>query len=159
MIVAHGKNLEIGLNNQMLWHIKEDFQHFKKTTLGHHLIMGRKTFDSIGKALPGRKTIVLTRSANFSHADILVASSIEQALEMAKSNGETEVFIAGGANIYKQFLPLAHKLYISYVDFEGEADTYFPAIDEEPFNESYKKDYPVVSGKSPKWQLKILDRA
>lgn len=158
MIVAYGKNNEIGLNNKMLWHISEDFKHFKKTTLGHHLIMGRKTFDSIGKALPGRKTIVLTRNENFSHPDIEVAKTIDDALALARNNGESEVFIAGGANIYEQFLPLARKLYLSHVDYSGEADTFFPKIDFKKWKQLSHIPYDEVKGKAPKWELNILER-
>jgi dihydrofolate reductase len=133
LIVAYGKNREIGKDNQLLWHISEDLKNFKRLTVGHTLIMGRKTFESIGRALPKRQTVVLTRNHEFSALDILTAHSVEQAIELAKQSSkfnQDELFIAGGGEIYRLFLPLATKLYLSSVDMEVEgADTYFPEID------------------------------
>ena len=133
LIVAYGKNREIGKDNQLLWHIAEDLKNFKRLTVGHTLIMGRKTFESIGRALPKRQTIVLTRNHQFSAPDVLTAHSVEQALELAKQSSEfnqEELFVAGGGEIYRLFLPLSNKLYLSAVDMEVEkADTYFPEVE------------------------------
>jgi dihydrofolate reductase len=127
LIAAIGKNRELGLNNKLLWHLPEDFKIFKKETMGHTLLMGRKTFESIGKPLPGRTTIVLTRDRAFSHQGVSVAHSPEEALSLVKQ--DEELFVCGGAEIYKLFLSRADRLYLSYVDFSGEADAFFPEFE------------------------------
>jgi dihydrofolate reductase len=104
LVVAVAKNRAIGLNNQLPWHLPEDLQHFKKTTLGHTLIMGRKTFDSIGKPLPGRRIIVLTKNRAWQHEGCETASDLTQALNLAKSTPERQAFIVGGAAVYEQAL-------------------------------------------------------
>ena len=112
IIAAIGKNGELGFQGKIPWHIPADFKHFKETTLGHHLIMGRKTFESIGKPLPGRKTIVLTRGHKKIEG-VDCVSAVSKALEICAQRGEDEVFIAGGGEIYNLFLPHAQRLYIS----------------------------------------------
>ena len=155
IIAAIGKNGELGFQGKIPWHIPADFKHFKETTLGHHLIMGRKTFESIGKPLPGRKTIVLTRS-NKKIEGVDCVSAVSKALAICAQRGEDEVFIAGGGEIYNLFLPHAQRLYISEVDFEGEADTVFPEINMEHWHElSVEKFDPTE--KTPGWCLKIYD--
>lgn len=128
IIVVIGKNREIGCNNKLLWHIPEDLKRFKQITTGHPIVMGRLTYESIGKPLPNRTNIVIARKEeNFSSPGIEVANSIEDALELAKkSPGGEEIFICGGGSIYKQTIGLADKLYLTVVDDEPEADTYFP---------------------------------
>ncbi|MBF0207926.1 MAG: dihydrofolate reductase [Oligoflexia bacterium] len=129
MIVAHGKNRELGKNGKMPWHVPEDLRRFRKLTLGHCLLMGRKTFESIGKPLPGRKTIVLTSGdgiASAPHLSLFVVNSLMDGIELAKKMGESELFIAGGGEVYAQAYPLAEKLYLSEIDYSGDADTFFP---------------------------------
>ncbi len=127
MIVARGKNNEIGKDNDLLWHLSADLKFFKATTMGKSIIMGRKTFQSLPKALPGRKNIVISSDKNFEAPGAVVVTSPEAAL--AESETE-EVFIIGGASIYKAFFPLADKLYITEVDFSApDADVYFPEAD------------------------------
>lgn len=153
LIAAIGKNGELGLEGQIPWHIPADFKHFKQTTLGHHLVMGRKTFESIGKPLPGRKTIVLTRGRlKIDGVDVVDAPS--KALELCAQRGEDEVFIAGGGEIYKQFMPHAQRLYISHVDFTGEADAYFPTIDPSIWKVSSEESFKSENN-NPAWNLKI----
>ena len=125
-IVACGNNLEIGFNNSLLWHIPSDFKNFKKITSGHHLVMGRKTFESIGKPLPNRTTIVLSRKKLDLPEGVLLANSPEAAIEIAKKRGEDELFICGGESIYKIFLEKSYYLYISKVNYSGVADAFFP---------------------------------
>ena len=125
-IVATGLNLEIGLNNTMPWHLPADLRFFKQTTMGHPVIMGRKTYESIGKALPGRKNIVLSRSANFAPTDALVAQSPAEAIELLQH--EAKVFVIGGASIYANWLPLCHELWHTQVQATFTADKYFPEI-------------------------------
>ena len=126
MIWAMGKNNALGCRNRMPWYLPADFAHFKKVTLGKPVIMGRKTYESIGKPLPGRKNIIITRDMDFRPEGCIAVNSIDGAKAYA---AEGEVFIIGGAEIYRAFLPLAHKLYITEIDQAFEADTYFPEID------------------------------
>lgn len=127
MIVAKGINNEIGKNNDLLWHLPSDLKFFKAVTMGKSIIMGRKTFQSLPKALPGRKNIVISSDENFPAQGAVVVASTEKAL----SESETEeVFIIGGESIYRAFFPLAQKLYITEVEFEDkDADVFFPEID------------------------------
>ncbi|MBT3586526.1 MAG: dihydrofolate reductase [Halobacteriovoraceae bacterium] len=157
LIVAMGNNREIGKDNSLLWHIKEDFKNFKKVTMGHHMVMGRKTFESIGKALPGRTTIILTRDKSYEQADCLVAHSKEEAIVLASQRGESELFICGGREIYELFMPLADKLYLSKVDFEGEADTYFPKFEESPWNMLEERIY-CKNELAPAWRYQVLTK-
>ena len=127
MIVAIGSNNEIGKNNDLLWYLPSDLKFFKATTMGRSIIMGRKTFQSLPKALPGRKNIVISSDSNFNAPGAVVVTDIEAALKESETE---EVFIIGGASIYKAYFPVADKLYITEVEFEDkEADVYFPEID------------------------------
>lgn len=126
IIAAVAENRAIGKNNQLLWHIPEDLRHFKQLTTGCAVIMGRKTFDSIGKPLPDRQNIVITSSPqSFEVEGVTFASSLQEALQQAQSH---EVFIIGGESIYRAAMPLAKRLYITLVHAEFEADTFFPPI-------------------------------
>ncbi len=145
IIAAIGKNRELGKDNKLLWHISADLKRFKELTTGHPVIMGRKTFDSIGKPLPNRLNIILThdkeafgmkysnyiqQSEGDSKTRLVVVSSIDEALKHASRYlihaPRCEVFVIGGARVYEQFLPVADKLYLTLVDGEYEADTFFP---------------------------------
>ncbi|NLN41191.1 MAG: type 3 dihydrofolate reductase [Clostridiales bacterium] len=126
IIVAMDRNRVIGKNNRMPWKLPADLAYFRKVTLGHTVVMGRKTFESIGKPLEGRKNIILTRNEEYAKEGCLVVHSLEEALKMIQD--EKECFIIGGAKIYSAFLPYAQKLYITYIDHEFEGDTYFPEI-------------------------------
>jgi dihydrofolate reductase len=127
LIAAVGRNGVIGADNGMPWHIPEDFAYFKRTTLGHPIVMGRKTFDSIGRVLPGRRTIVVTRQRDWSHAGVETAHSLSEALSLA--GPADEVFICGGGEIYAEAMPWAHRLLITEVDQSPEGDVRFPEID------------------------------
>ncbi len=126
IICAIAENRAIGKNNKLLWHIKKDFQYFKEKTLGHVIAMGQKTYESIGKPLPGRTTIVISNDESFNPEGIIVTRSIEEGLEKAKELEKEEVFICGGASIYAQTINLADKLYLTIVEKEFDADTFFP---------------------------------
>ncbi len=161
MIVAYGKNWEIGLNNQMLWHISEDFKNFKTITSGHHILMGRKTFESIGKPLPNRTSIVLTRG-DFSHEGVHTFNDPQKAFDFAKESGEEELFIIGGANIYATLFPYVDKMYLSEVDYEGEADAHLKQIDFASWNLTEEKDYDAIITNdeivSPAWKFKVYNK-
>jgi len=126
LIVAAAENNAIGKDNQMLWHLPNDFKYFKKNTLEHSVVMGRKTFVSIGKPLPERRNIILTRDMNYSHEDVDVANSVQEVLNYCRD--EREIFIIGGAEIYKQTLPLADKILLTRVHTTIDGDAYFPAL-------------------------------
>lgn len=126
-IVAMSRNRVIGKDNDIPWHISADLKRFKKITMGHPIIMGRKTFESIGKALPGRKNIVISRQSHLNYKNITHCLSIEDAIELVKN--EEESFIIGGAEIYKAALSLTHKIYLTIIDHDIEGDRYFPKID------------------------------
>lgn len=128
-IVAVAENGVIGKDNDLPWRLSEDLKFFKKTTSGHHIIMGRKNFQSIGFPLPKRTNIILSRNPFFIVSNCLVAESIEEALNIALTNGEEEVFIIGGAKIYEQTMDIVDTLYYTEVHAEPEGDVYFPEID------------------------------
>ena len=159
MIVAHGKNFEIGLNNQMLWHISEDFKKFKSITMGKAILMGRKTYESIGRPLPGRLNIVLTRDLKKckSRGDLQFVTSFEEALTLAKDHDNTELVICGGAQIYERYLPEVQKIYLSRVDFEGEADTFFPRLNLDQWKATAFEEHPRRD-KAPAWSFEVLER-
>jgi dihydrofolate reductase len=127
LIAAVGRNGVIGADNDMPWHLPEDFAYFKRTTMGHPMIMGRKTFDSIGRVLPGRRTIVVTRQRDWSHPDVETAHSLVDALDLA--GPADEVFVCGGGQVYAEAMRFAHRLLITEVDQAPEGDVRFPAID------------------------------
>lgn len=131
LIVAHGPKNEIGLDNKLLWHISEDLKNFKKITSGKAILMGRKTFESIGKPLPGRRNIVLTNDQNFKMEGVDVIHNPMMAFELAlehDDSDESELMICGGEEIYKLYLPYAQRIYRTLVEYEGSADTFFPQI-------------------------------
>lgn len=137
LIAAIGKNNELGKDNHLLWKLPADMKHFRTITSGHPVIMGRKTFESIGRALPNRRNIIITRDVNYAHDGIEVTHSLDEALRLValeqgrkfeENQDEVEAFIIGGGQIYVEALPKAQKLYISHVDSEIEADIFFPAI-------------------------------
>ena len=158
MIVAYGKNWEIGLNNEMLWHISEDFKNFKTITSGHHILMGRKTFQSIGKPLPNRISIVLSNSG-FKHEGVHTFNDIQEAFNFTRESAEEELFIIGGANIYETLFPYVDKMYLSEVDFEGVADAFLKPIDFSTWDLAEEKSYDEIvehgKVKSPAWKFKV----
>lgn len=156
IIVAIAENNVIGINNQLIWHLPNDLKRFKEITMGHHMIMGRKTWESIGRALPGRTTIVVTRNKDFKPQGALVAHSLEDALEMAKA--DNEIFVVGGGELYRQALPLANKFYLTRVHQSYEGDTFFPEIDMNQWVEVYSQEgEPAQDG--PRFTYINLERA
>jgi dihydrofolate reductase len=142
IIVAVAENQVIGFDNHLLWHISEDLKRFKNLTTGHHVIMGRKTYESVGKPLPGRVNIVISRQENFKVEGCLVANSLENALELAKQ--DSEVFIIGGGEIYNQALPITDKIYLTRVHAGFPGDTFFPELNLSEWNtESITKGKPA----------------
>lgn len=139
MIVAMGENNAIGKDNDLLWHLPEDFKHFKKTTMGKPILMGRKTYESIGKPLPGRENIVITRDKRFTAEGVTIVNSIDAAL--SASEQYDEVMIIGGASFYQQMLPMVDRLYITLVHQTFEADAFFPDINMNEWAEIERSEY------------------
>ena len=127
IIVAMARNRTIGVNNTLPWRCPEDLKHFKALTMGHHMIMGRKTFDSIGKPLPGRTTVVVTRNTDLQIDGCVVVHSLQEAI--AACAGDAEVFIVGGAELYRQALPLVDTMYITEIQQDVAGDAHFPVFD------------------------------
>ncbi|MFN3234477.1 MAG: type 3 dihydrofolate reductase [Gammaproteobacteria bacterium] len=158
-IVAMSQNRVIGINNQLPWHLPADLAHFKKTTLGHAILMGRKTFDSIGKPLPNRTNIVLSRDQSLSLPGCQVVHSLEQALEQTTDNS---LFLIGGATLYQQFLPKISRLYLTIIHKEFEGDAFFPELNLNEWQEvhaehhqaddknPYDYSFYILSSTSPK---------
>ncbi|MCB9229782.1 MAG: dihydrofolate reductase [Deltaproteobacteria bacterium] len=158
MIAAIGENRELGAANELLWKLKKDLQLFRNSTMGHHILMGRKTWDSIGRPLPGRTSMVLSRQKLSLPDAVIHVRSPEEAIQRAEQAGETELFIIGGGELYSQLLPLAEKLYLSEVSATAEnADTWFPAFDPKEWLCSEQQEYPAEDG-SPSWTRRILVR-
>ncbi|QTE23883.1 dihydrofolate reductase [Polaribacter cellanae] len=141
IIAAIAKNNALGKNNDLIWHLPADLKRFKKVTTGHHILMGRNTFESIGKPLPNRTTIIITRNNNYFKDGCFVANSIEEAIELAKD--DSEIYIIGGAQIYKQAIAnnLVDQLDITLVHHEFKADVYFPEIDPKVWKEVSREDF------------------
>ena len=139
IIVAVAKNGVIGDKNSLLWHLREDMIHFRTTTSGHPVVMGRKTYDSIGRPLPKRTNVVITRDTNLAIEGCTVVHSLDEAVAMFDKS--EEVFIIGGAQIYKQALPIADRIYLTVIDKEYEGDTSFPEIDYSAWNEISREEH------------------
>lgn len=133
-IVAVAKNNVIGKDNGIPWYLPKDLQYFKKMTMGRHILMGRANYESIGKPLPKRTNVIITRDPYYIVSNCLIAHSIEEALGIAYDNGEEDAFIIGGGNIYEQTKDLWDTLYITEIDLEVEGDTFFPEIDYDLWN-------------------------
>lgn len=130
LVSAIGRNRELGKDNKLLWDIPEDMKHFRELTSGHPVIMGRKTFESIGRPLPNRTNIVVSRDPNYVAPKCIAVDSLQKAIERAKQVEQDEIFVIGGGQIYEQAMPLADKLYLTIVDADFEADTFFPDYSE-----------------------------
>lgn len=155
LIWAMGHNQVIGIDNKLPWRLPAELAYFKKITMGHPIIMGRRTFESIGRPLPGRTNIVLTRDHTFTAEGTVVLHSVEQVIEQYEDSG---AFIIGGTQIYRQLFPFAERLYITMIDHDFEGDEYFPEIDwsewrlvnEEPGLQDEKNPY--------SYSFKVFDR-
>lgn len=138
IITAMDTNRVIGNKNALPWHLPRELQYVKEVTMGHAIIMGRKNYESIGKALPGRRNIIVTRNTAYQAENCEVYHSVEEVLETCKQ--EEEIFIFGGEEIYKLFLPYVEKMYITKINHAFEGDTFFPLIEEEEWEEKSKED-------------------
>lgn len=139
LIAALGRNLAIGRDGAMPWHLPADLRHFKDTTMGHPLVMGRVTFEAIGRPLPGRRTIVITRSPDWHHAEVESAHSFPEALALA--GPADEVFVAGGGQIYREAMPYATRMVLTEVDDSPEGDTFFPEWVVDDWRETHREEH------------------
>lgn len=157
--VAIGRDREhnhvIGCKNELLWPISDDLKRFKSLTMGHPVIMGRKTFESIlarlGKPLPGRINIVLTRDTTWTHEGVEVFPSLEEAIARGRELDQTEVFIGGGTEVYRQALPHVDRLYVTYIDDEKEGDSFFPAFEHNFTKETFREERVTPEGLRYTW--------
>lgn len=158
-ILAAARNRVIGdENNQIPWHLSSDLKYFKRTTLGHHVIMGRKTFESMGRPLPKRTNIVITRDPYYAVSGCLVARSLPEALSLAYDNGETEAFIIGGGQIYALSIPLLDRLYLTEVEAEPEGTVFFPEINFQEWQLLSSKSHPADEKNDHAYTFKVFER-
>lgn len=156
IIVAVDEQGGIGKNNRLPWHLPSDLKRFKAITIGHHLVMGRKTYETIGRPLPGRQMIIVTRQKNYTQFGATVVHSLREALDFAEENHESEVFVIGGGEIFRQAISLADKIYLTTVHADVDAEVKFPKLDlskwtvihaEDPYQtdqEEYFSDFKVL---------------
>ena len=156
IIVAISENNAIGKDNQLLWHLPADLKHFKEITTGHTIIMGRKTYDSIGKPLPNRRSIVITRNVNLVISGVEVVDSLANAIELC--NHDDEAFIIGGAEIYQQSLPYATHIYLTQVHETFEADAFFPVLAPNEWKELDSRTYSADEKNNVAYTFSTLER-
>ncbi len=157
IIVATASDGAIGKDNKLLWHLPADLKFFKEKTMGHHMIMGRKTYESIGKALPGRTTVIITRDTNYKAMGCMVVHSLKEAIGVAILGGDEEAMIIGGAEIYKQALPIVDIIYLTEVTGKFEADT-FLKIDKKGWLEVNRKDHKADEKNKFDYSFVILNK-
>jgi dihydrofolate reductase len=156
-IAAMSENHVIGDHNELPWYLPADLKHFKTLTTGHPILMGRKTYESIGMPLPNRTNIILTRNPDFKAPECLVVQSIEEAVERASTNHD-EIFIIGGADVYKQLLPTVDRLYLTIVHYTFEGDAYFPEINPSEWKESSRIRHEADDDNDYAYSFVIYDR-
>nr|AIA15773.1 Dihydrofolate reductase [uncultured bacterium] len=157
-MVAMDEKRGIGKAGKLPWHLSSDLRTFRELTMGHHLIVGRKTFESIGKPLPGRHTVVVTRNSNFKPEGCSVSHSVEDAIALARERGETEAFVIGGAEIYARALASADRIYLTEVHAEVDADVFFPEFDRADWVETQHIDHPAGEKNQYAFTFKVLER-
>ena len=156
LIVAMARNGVIGKDNRLPWHLPGDLKRFKRLTMGHHIIMGRKTYESIGKLLPGRTSVIVTRRQDYLVPGAITAHSLEDAIERCAN--DDEIFVIGGAEIYRAALPLADRLLITQIDRESAGDTSFPPVDWSRWREVERQPYPEADAQSLPAQFIVYAR-
>ena len=141
LIAAMGKNRAIGLDGRMPWHLPAELQHFKQATMGKTIVMGRKTWQAIGRPLPGRQNVVISRDSSYDAAGAELAGSLADAVELAQAD---EVMVIGGGQIYAMALPLAQRMILTIIDIEPRADTWFPEWNQQQWSKTKEKHFPVA---------------
>ena len=155
LIVAAAENGVIGVENRLPWRLSADLARFKQLTMGHHLIMGRKTYESIGRPLPGRITVVLTRTAGIDVPNVQVARSLDEAFAQAEARGDDEPFVCGGAEVYAQALPECDRCYLTVVERQYTGDAIFPGVDAERWSLVESETHP---DEDPPYRFETWDR-
>jgi dihydrofolate reductase len=162
LIWAMTKNRVIGRNNQLPWHLPDEMRHFMRTTLGKPVIMGRKQFQSMGKPLPNRANVVLSRNPDFAPDGVAVVSTLDDALAYAEAVNRDptndEIMVIGGAEIYAQALPRADRLYCTVIDAELDGDTFFPEFDLSRWHEVRRTDHPADARHAYGYSVQVLER-
>lgn len=162
IMVAMSENRVIGINNQLPWHLPEDLKYFKRVTMGHPIIMGRKTYESIGRPLPGRTNIVVTRQPDWSAEGVVVARGVEQALEKAESqarrDGKDEMILIGGEELFRQALHKVNRLYLTQVQAEIEGDAFFPEIEPSQWQEVERHNHSADQNNPYAYSFIVLNR-
>ncbi|VAW88936.1 Dihydrofolate reductase [hydrothermal vent metagenome] len=156
LIAAMASNRVIGINNTLPWHLPADFKHFKAVTMGKPILMGRKTYESIGRPLPGRKNIIITHNTSYSAQGCIVVNSIDEAL--AQTKDDAEVMVIGGASFYQQTLPIAQRIYLTIIHHEFEGDTHFIELDNTTWKEIDRLDYEPDEKNSYPYSFLTLER-
>ncbi|MBT9612220.1 MAG: dihydrofolate reductase [Burkholderiales bacterium] len=156
IISAMASNRAIGIRNTLPWQLPEDLKHFKALTMGHHIVMGRKTYDSIGKPLPGRDTVIVTRNADYAVPGCLAVNSLDAALTV--SHGDAEVFFVGGAELYRQALSIAHRIYLTEIQRVFDGDAFFPEFDQSLWVETARDKHRTEGANGFEYHFVIYDR-
>lgn len=158
LIVAKSENNVIGADNKLPWHLKDDLQNFKRLTMGHHILMGRKTYDSIGKTLPGRMSLVISNDPKPNQENLFWFNSIFRAIKQAERNGETELFIIGGEKIFKYALSLVDRLYITDIKATIKGDVFFPSLSLKNWKLLSEQSFTKNADNDHDFTIKVLDR-
>ena len=162
LICAMASNRIIGRNNSLPWHLSEDLKYFKRVTMGSSIIMGRKTWESIGRVLPGRTNIVVTRQKDYSGEGIRVVNSLQEAISLAEKiafiDGSEEAFVIGGAGLYREALPLAQRFHLTRVHAEVSGDTSLDAFDESAWQEVWREDFQADDSNPYDYSICVLER-
>ena len=156
LIVAMAKNRVIGADNKIPWHLPNELKLFKSLTMGHHIVMGRKTYESINRLLPGRTTVIVTRQRDYQVEGAIVAHSIPAAIEACR--GDDEVFVIGGADLFRETLPIANRLYLTVVDAEPSGDVFMPALDMTQWREVSSQAFIADEKHAHGYRFYIYDR-
>nr|AIA14134.1 Dihydrofolate reductase [uncultured bacterium] len=157
-LVAMDEKRGIGKAGSLPWRLSSDLKRFRELTMGHHIIVGRKTFESIGKPLPGRQMIIVTRSESFAPAGCFIAHSISDAINLARERGESELFVCGGAEIYAQMLGVADRMYLTLVHADCDADTFFPDWNSDEWIETESEHHTADEKNQYSFTFKVLER-
>ncbi|MGV1015415.1 MAG: dihydrofolate reductase, partial [Methyloceanibacter sp.] len=162
LVVAMAKNRAIGLNGNLPWHLGSDMRYFRQITMGKPIVMGRLTFKSLGRALPGRTNIVLTRNAAFEAPGAIMAYTLEEAFDVARKEaakaGVDEIMVIGGEDVFRAVLPQASRIYLTEVHTAPEADTWFPALDRHEWRETFRERHPAGPKDDHAFSFVVLDR-
>lgn len=158
IIAAVAENGVIGRGNELPWHLSADLRRFKRLTMGHHLLLGRKTFEAIGRSLPGRSMVVISRGSPALPPGVRLVASLDAAIDVARLAGDSEAFVAGGGQIYRLALPIADRIYLTRIAGTFAGDTWFPDIDDATWSVVEREDHSVDPDSGLSYSFLILDR-